>query len=849
MVVERGLGGAMGERWLPPLGTRLGRYQLERVLGQGGMGAVYAARDLELGREVAIKVLLPSLVEDPELLERFRREGQALAALSHPNVLRIHEVGSQPTPSGPPMPYLVLEYVQGESLQARLKEQGPLEPPEAAALMRSLVDALQEAHAKGVLHRDLKPGNVLLTRYSGAKLADFGLARLVDQEALTVTGQLLGTPAYMAPEQAAGERQRYGPATDVYGLGAVLYACLTGKAPFDDSQGRVAQLHSVLFRPPKRPTVVRPGLKAGELETICLVCLEKEPQDRYASMEALAADLDCWSRGESIHAELPGPGLRMRRWAGRHRWVVALAGVAVVAIASAAGYALQRYVLRAPEPVAVVEEDPLEPARAAALEGRPRDVIALLSALPELSEAGQALLQRAYDDFARPLEKPTTWAAASAALGSAIAIRPTPDLHERCGQALDRQLRLAEASKHYGAAADLLGLEPPADEQQRGAWALRRARLWLLAGKDGEARAASREAVEALRDRSEKTSRTLLGEVHLFQARLEVDHGEVDQALARLDEADRLLEEDYRVPLWRGIAKREREPLFQEIKDFKEAARRARGPARDVVRLHQLLLLIYRRHPDEAKKLLEDLEDRDQALSHVAMAWQKLDHPAVMALWERIAADGSLANATEQERQAARPVLVEAEGWLDQALERDPRSGRAWMGRGMVRMYLGRQAEAESDAKVGAGLRPALPMFWFYRACVLTQGDKRKALKCALVSLKKRDTFHLARWLCMSMRTRLGDLDGAREDAGRLFGLFHAWLGSVIDPVSPGPRYVSPVQMHYLLGFVDDLRQLDMGREAGSILSRLETVAGSQGGFSPQILQRLEATRERLDGR
>jgi serine/threonine-protein kinase len=268
------------------------------VLGQGGMGIVYKARQSKLGRLVALKMVLAEGVASPAERSRFGREAEATARLQHPNIVQIYELGEQ---GG--YPYFVLELVEGGSLAERLTGT-PLPVHAAAELVLVLARAVQHAHERGVLHRDLKPANVLLSADGTPKIADFGLARRLglDQgSAATQTGTILGTPSYMAPEQAEGRVHDLGPATDVYALGAVLYECLTGRPPFK-APSVLETLEQVRTHDPARPTALQPGLPR-DLETICLKCLEKNPGHRYPSAEALAEDLRRFLDGEPITAQ------------------------------------------------------------------------------------------------------------------------------------------------------------------------------------------------------------------------------------------------------------------------------------------------------------------------------------------------------------------------------------------------------------------------------------------------------------------------------------------------------------------------------------------------------------------
>jgi WD40 repeat protein len=308
-------------------------YEVLGLLGRGGMGVVYRARHLALKRIVALKMVLVHGHATAHDLARFRVEGEAVARLQHPNIVQIHDVGEA---GG--LPYCALEYLDGGSLTQKLGGKA-LAPSEAAPLVDALARAMQFAHSRNIVHRDLKPGNVLLTADGTPKVTDFGLARQLDEDSgRTQAGAVMGTPSYMAPEQAAGETYAAGPAADVYALGAILYECLTGRPPF--RAATITQtLEQVRNRDPEplrrlQPTVPR------DLETICLKCLHKEPERRYASAEALAEDLRRWRAGEPIEARPVGGVERALLWARRKP---ALAGL--VATAAVLGAAVVAFVV------------------------------------------------------------------------------------------------------------------------------------------------------------------------------------------------------------------------------------------------------------------------------------------------------------------------------------------------------------------------------------------------------------------------------------------------------------------------------------------------------------------------
>jgi tetratricopeptide (TPR) repeat protein/tRNA A-37 threonylcarbamoyl transferase component Bud32 len=278
-------------------GTRIGPYEIITELGRGGMGVVYRARDVRLQRDVALKTISGNV--DRERLERFVREARAAARLRHPGVVQVLGVETHPVCA------VAFELVEGGSLADRLRASGPLAAHTAATMMRDLAYALHEAHRHGIVHRDVKPANILLDDRGSAKLADFGAAHDELAAEITASGALVGTPCYMAPEQADGDRGAIGPWTDVYGLGAVLYEALAGQMLFEGSKG-ITVLIRVLHEEPAPPSV--PRVERGkapvprDLETVCLKALEKDPARRYESAKEFARDLDRFLEGEPVVA-------------------------------------------------------------------------------------------------------------------------------------------------------------------------------------------------------------------------------------------------------------------------------------------------------------------------------------------------------------------------------------------------------------------------------------------------------------------------------------------------------------------------------------------------------------------
>ncbi len=316
-------------------------YEVLGVLGRGGMGVVYKARQVSLNRVVALKMILAGPHADAEALRRFRAEAEAVARLRHPNIIQVHDHGQSAGHA-----YLALEYVEGGTLT--LKAAGVPQPPEEAArIVETLAAAMQYAHGQGLVHRDLKPANVLVTADGVLKITDFGLAKWLrwaneaaNPAGPTQTGALLGTPAYMAPEQAGGGRE-VGPAADTYALGVILYQLLTGRPPFQgDSVFDV--LRQVQEQEPLPPSRLRLSVPR-DLETICLKCLHKDPAKRYASAAALAEDLRRFQAGEPIRARRASAVELVSKWARQRPAVAALLGLVVLISALGAGAAIVQY--------------------------------------------------------------------------------------------------------------------------------------------------------------------------------------------------------------------------------------------------------------------------------------------------------------------------------------------------------------------------------------------------------------------------------------------------------------------------------------------------------------------------
>ena len=298
---------------LPSMGQlprAFGQYELLMEIGRGGMGVVYKARQESLDRTVAVKMILGNYLASEEHVRRFQTEAKAAARVRHPNIVHIHEVGQLHGQD-----YFVMEHIEGESLAQRVTR-AKVDVEAAVRLVAAVARAVDHLHQEGILHRDLKPSNILLDAQEQPYVTDFGLAKIFTPGSeVTATGVITGTPSYMAPEQASGRGSAVGPAVDVYSLGAILYELLTGRPPFRE-ENPLDTLMEVLSREPTLPRQLNPRIPR-ELELVCLKCLAKSPQDRYASAGSLADDLEHFARGEALEVRPPNLGQKLWRWTRR----------------------------------------------------------------------------------------------------------------------------------------------------------------------------------------------------------------------------------------------------------------------------------------------------------------------------------------------------------------------------------------------------------------------------------------------------------------------------------------------------------------------------------------------------
>src|SRR5205809_1780929 len=368
----------------------LGDYELLEEVGRGGQGVVFRARQKSLNRTVALKVISLGQWASKVHLKRFRREAEAAASLDHPGIVPIYEVGERDGSC-----YFSMNFVEGGQLDEVVRD-GPMSARQAAELIAKVARTVHYAHEHGILHRDIKPGNILLDQKGEPHLTDFGLARLVETEStVTRTREVLGTPSYMAPEQAVGETTKLTSATDVYGLGAVLYQLLTGQPPFAGGT-TYETIRLLLEREPRQPRFLNPKVDR-DLSAICLKCLEKDPKRRYSSALALAEDLEHWLKHEPIQAKRSGIFIHTRKWVRRNPSTGVLVTL-LVALAVGLSVTIWNGKVKVviPKSVAVLPFQNLspDPANAYFADGIQEEILTRLASIADLKVISRTSTQR-----------------------------------------------------------------------------------------------------------------------------------------------------------------------------------------------------------------------------------------------------------------------------------------------------------------------------------------------------------------------------------------------------------------------------------------------------------------------
>ncbi|MBI3723224.1 tetratricopeptide repeat protein [bacterium] len=707
---------------------RIGKYVITGELGRGGMGVVYRALDTALRREVAIKMILDPTRAGPELLKRFEAEASATARLRHPGIVSVHEVGFHEG-----RPFLVMELIQGESLEALLRRE-PMAPRRAAEVIREVALALAHAHASGVVHRDVKPENVLVDKEGRPHLMDFGLAREVGEgQRMTVTGQVLGTPAYMSPEQAAGETRRQGPASDVYSLGAVLYRALVGKPPFE-APSIPALMTRVMFDEPDPPRRTHPKVHV-DLETIALRCLAKEPERRYASATVVAEELARFLAGEPIVAR-PISGLeRARRWARKNRKLtLALLALALVLPGALVAIAL---VVRASESERVRETRKWQEEQARAARNR-ESAVRKLHDLEEHEIAGET---RPIPEYTKIIDEAPDLADAWAHRGMARAMAGDPK-----GGLADAEKAIEISPAFAGGWGTRGWIEVQMRDYERGiADASKAIELdpkrptpWGVRGDAKRMMGDAKGAVADL-DRAIERNRAYVGAL-IARGLLKTELGDQDGAMADFDDAIRFNPKAARAWNGRGIAKEKRGEVDGAIADY-TCAIELSPDAADA--------LANRGHA----RLERDL---DLAIADLTRALEK--QPANARVW----CNRAIARRRKGDLDAALADNA-------RAIELDPRDPYAWSNRGTIRLNKRDVDGALEDLARAIELKPDYAEAFANRgAARYAKGDVDGALvdfDRAIALNPKIDSPYYNRG---GIRFRRGDLAGATSDYEKL---------------------------------------------------------------------------------
>ncbi|MHC4600426.1 MAG: protein kinase domain-containing protein, partial [Planctomycetota bacterium] len=589
-------------RSFPPE-TNFGPYRIVGELGRGGMGVVYRAVEVALGREVALKVLLAGDRATPEQASRFLREARSAAVLSHPNIVPVFSAGTEKG-----VPYFAMEFIEGASLEEEAAE--PLPVRKAVEIVRDVARALSYSHGKSIVHRDIKPANILLDIRRTPKVTDFGLAKVLgDQTGLTQEGTALGTPAYMSPEQATGKTGEIGPLSDQYSLGAVFYELLAGRPPFLAE----TPLHLMaMVQTEDPPPLLR--LRSDvprEVQTLCLKPLEKEPARRYTDMTAMAEDLDRWLKGEPIQARPPSIAEKLKRWARRQKSALLAAALATILVGGASmAYAIVK------ERAERASSIPASPAPAPAISQEARQQASVQM------DIGRGLLTRAEKSYLteNPASRRLLLEEALAAFREACKL--DPDRAEAFLEAGKTLSFLEQYKEAIGAFDRALELNPDLTDAYYGRAQIRYKRYFqsrLLGGQAASDRIRAR--IEEDLDKIDKIG-VKPEKYHCGRSVLLLLDGKDQEALRELDkaiEANESFADAYAargsVFLLRGLSRGgplDKMALRRALEEFTAASRLSGGATEHRASRAQVLLALGRKDEalEEANAVVEALPDK-----------------------------------------------------------------------------------------------------------------------------------------------------------------------------------------------------------------------------------------------
>ena len=807
---------------------QLGPYRLLEELGRGGMGVVWRAEDVRDGRVVALKTLLEGLVQDLELVERFRREGELVRGIRHPNLVEVLDQSLQP-----PVPYVVFEFVGGETLQQRVEREGPLPPRVAAGIVSEVAAGVAAAHERGLLHRDIKPENVLLSS-AGAKLSDFGLIKDLDEDSwrqgMTQSGIAVGTPSFMSPEQVDSAEDRFGEPTDVYGLAATLYYALTGQPPFNGTSA-IAVMLAVREDPPPSPRALSPEVPAW-LDAVCVRGMAKLGSERYPSALAIRAALlqgGARTRGARGAGLAVGAALALAVGAGL-LWVGGVGGseppsppapgpppavVPEVTVEPEVGAApappvdaevaelLRECVERvernddaaAGELVRRVLE--LDPGNARALawrgalaarEGRMQSALEYLGRALEVDPS----CKDAYSIRAQIRAQQGELEQALADFSAAIEVEPAGELHYARGMLLDMLQRKEEAAGEYGRAIELspaeiafyraraesnveLGRleEALADLNQALSLDGQDTVLWVQRGKLLNRLKRYAEALSDLERGLAKVPNAYVARYHRAVALGKL--GRMEEALAELEWVLASVSGDQQILAKVGLTFRELSRPERGVAAVTKALELGPAAALHVLRAECLLDL------GRGELALADCDaairlDGDTVGAHTvrAGALRRLGRPleALRALNDALR-HGTQPNLFLQYAEVLSELgrFPEAERMLDRAVELIPHAGLPRLRRGIVRLQLGRHQAAVDDLSVFLREQPDSGVALVNRAQALTAlGRTEEALRDLERALagEERAEYYSARG---AVRLRRGELRDALSDLTRAIEL------------------------------------------------------------------------------